>query len=199
MHQPVFFLSETPLVQLYLRRYGPGCTVRGREYCDASVPLSRVEMPMGQYVIEMDWPHEDPLWPKRCEHCGRVFRVEDDWQVTTDRIYTRGDTGEEVVGLRHPPVGAVWDAWWYSGSRRGADGRYLICETPGGQWSIDSRASNCTMPEDNEHRCWVRHGKPEDGTLHVDKNGLTCAAGAGSIMARNWHGYLHNGALSENP
>jgi len=62
---------------------------------------------------------------------------------------------------------------------------------------IDSRASNCTMPDDNAHRCWVRHGRPEDGTLHVDKNGLTCAAGGGSILAGNYHGFLHHGHLVE--
>ena len=52
------------------------------------------------------------------------------------------------------------------------------------------------MPGDDVHRCWVRHGRPEDGTLHVDKNGQTCAAGAGSIQTHNWHGFLHNGVLS---
>lgn len=61
---------------------------------------------------------------------------------------------------------------------------------------IDGRASNCTMPDDNVHKCWVRHGRPEDGTLHVDKNGNTCAAGAGSIATPNFHGFLHNGDLS---
>lgn len=57
-------------------------------------------------------------------------------------------------------------------------------------------ASNCTMPDDKNHKCWVRHGRPEDGTLHVDKNGHTCAAGAGSIVAGNYHGFLHNGHLT---
>ena len=35
-----------------------------------------------------------------------------------------------------------------------------------------------------------------DGTLHVDKNGVTCAAGAGSIALPNLHGFLHNGHLA---
>ena len=51
------------------------------------------------------------------------------------------------------------------------------------------------MKTDNVHKCWVRHGRPEDGTLHVDKNGKTCAAGAGSILTSKWHGFLHNGHL----
>lgn len=58
-------------------------------------------------------------------------------------------------------------------------------------------ARNCTMPDDTTHKCWVRHGRPEDGSLHVDKNGHTCGAGAGSIDTGKWHGFLHNGELVE--
>jgi hypothetical protein len=60
---------------------------------------------------------------------------------------------------------------------------------------IDSRASNCTLPNDREHKCWIRHGTPPD--LTVDKNGKTCAAGAGSIQLGNYHGFLRNGHLEE--
>jgi hypothetical protein len=77
------------------------------------------------------------------------------------------------------------------------DHRSLIVKCPDGhEWMIDSRASNCAMPNDNTHHCWVRHGRPEDGTLHVDKSGNTCAAGAGSIETPKWHGFLHNGHLT---
>jgi hypothetical protein len=69
--------------------------------------------------------------------------------------------------------------------------------TPGGEWIIDSRASNCTMPEDTEHRCWVRHGEAPD--FHVDKNGKTCNAGAGSIKCGSYHGFLQNGFLTDCP
>lgn len=65
-------------------------------------------------------------------------------------------------------------------------------------WYIDYRASNCTMPEDKNHRCWVRHGTVGD-RLTVDKEGLTCKAGAGSFfMGPNdeWHGFLKNGKLT---
>jgi hypothetical protein len=55
------------------------------------------------------------------------------------------------------------------------------------------RASNCTMPNDMLHRCWVRHGNPP--MITVDKNGPTCGAGAGSILSGNWHGFLRNGEL----
>ncbi len=80
----------------------------------------------------------------------------------------------------------------------GADGRSLVVILPGKRpWCIDSRANNCTKKDDKVHRCWVRHGNPEDGTLHVDKNGNTCSAGAGSIAVPGYHGFLHHGFLTD--
>ena len=114
--------------------------------------------------------------------------------------FRRVDTGEtfEVSREMPMPVGACYAADpRYHTARQGEDGRYLMVKTPGGLWPIDERASNCTVPDDNEHRCWIRHGRPEDGTLHVDKNGLTCAAGAGSIVCGNYHGFLHHGHLTD--
>jgi len=72
--------------------------------------------------------------------------------------------------------------------------RHLYVVTPDGHWwDIDGRASNCTLKEDKAHRCWVRHGDPPH--LTVDKNGLTCAAGAGSIQTDRWYGFLRDGHL----
>lgn len=65
--------------------------------------------------------------------------------------------------------------------------------TPGGLWNIDSRASNCTMPYDYDHRCWVRHGQPP--MITVDKQGVTCTAGGGSIQCGDFHGFLRDGEL----
>ncbi len=82
------------------------------------------------------------------------------------------------------------------------DGRHLIVVLPNGRhWDVDSRAGNCTMREDRTHRCWVRRGDVAAGTLHVDKDGNTCAAGAGSILSHgyggqpDYHGHLHGGEL----
>jgi hypothetical protein len=75
-------------------------------------------------------------------------------------------------------------------------GPHLMVVLPNGHhWCVDSRASNCDMPDDRKHRCWVRHGNPETGDVHVDKRGVTCKAGAGSIKSGNYHGFLHNGYL----
>jgi len=109
----------------------------------------------------------------------------------------RPDIGETYPNYAALPVGAMWfavdpDIW--KGMGIGPDGRSLIVKTPGGMWNIDSRASNCTLPDDNEHRCWIRHGEPPNVT--VDKNGNTCQAGAGSIQCGDYHGFLQNGVLT---
>jgi hypothetical protein len=71
---------------------------------------------------------------------------------------------------------------------------HLYVVLPNGHWwDIDGRASNCTLPTDKAHRCWVRHGVPPHIT--VDKNGLTCSAGAGSILSDGYHGFLREGRL----
>lgn len=51
-------------------------------------------------------------------------------------------------------------------------------------------------PRFTDHKCWVRHGNPRAGDIHVDKNGATCAAGAGSILTPDWHGFLHHSVLA---
>lgn len=112
--------------------------------------------------------------------------------------FRRTDTGEEKESLQEFGVGAMWRALWM---RRGyiwtnETEPHLIVTTPGGDWDIDSRCSNCTLPEDTTHRCWVRHGEPPNIT--VDKNGVTCAAGAGSFAPKSgkWHGFLREGHLT---
>lgn len=132
------------------------------------------------------------------------------FRVGTNSPFMVNLTTGERVESRSLPFGACFDANRdpHTNERRsrypaGADGCSIVCITPrttppnptdAGYWYIDSRASNCTMKDDKEHRCWVRHGTVGEA-LHVDKNGKTCAAGAGSIQNANWHGFLHNGVL----
>ncbi len=97
-------------------------------------------------------------------------------------------------------VGAVWDAHWDKGARKGPDGKSLVVLTPFGVWYIDERASNCTKPHDHQHHCWIRHGSAEEGNLQVDKKGHTCEAGAGSIriMSQKKGKHLYHARLMRN-
>lgn len=73
------------------------------------------------------------------------------------------------------------------------------------QWNKETKTSTIIQPKDpracgsyidsRPHMCWVRHGTPPHQVVHVDKSGVTCGAGAGSIALPNWHGFLHNGEL----
>lgn len=144
----------------------------------------------------IDWPSDDDQrWPTYCE-CGFAFRPDDTHQRWTDMLYRRVDTGE-LMTIRASPPGAMYDAvWWPKEWWHGPDGRHIVVKCPNGRpWHIDDRASNCGLPDDDVHRCWVRHGDPPN--LTVDKNGVTCAAGAGSILADDYHGFLQNGTLTE--
>lgn len=132
------------------------------------------------------------------------------------------------MGLRYntqsgrPEPGDVYyqdylnEDWYWSNHK----GPHLFCMLPNGiDWNIDSRAGNCDMPciickvpynkhnssdhkykeAEPNHRCWVRTGNADNGTLHVDKTGYTCSAGAGSIQAGDYHGFLHHGHLNICP
>lgn len=127
----------------------------------------------------------DKTVERRGEIDGKSF-------VAHDPIWRRIDTGEEKV-LRDFGPGAMWFAPWLNDFHAGPDGQCLVVKTPGGDWLVDSRASNCTMPQDGDHKCWIRHGTAPEIT--VDKNGKTCAAGAGSIQCGKYHGFLRAGYL----
>lgn len=114
----------------------------------------------------------------------RCFLVEADGNGN----FLRNNDGWRPMG--EMPIGAMYYADWYP--RKGPDGHHLIAKTPGGLWHVDGRASNCTLPNDDVHRCWVRHGVPPDVT--VDKNGQTCGCGC-SIGQRGFHGFLRHGEL----
>lgn len=196
----VFFVEWTDRVALFLRRYSGGdrkCDKTG-SYCNGQVffcdaPAARDEEGYLRDVNADKPPHTDARWPTACDACGRGFAADDPHQLFQDQIMRAAD-GREFRHRELPP-GACYDAWW--DPTKGPDGRSLVVVLPTKlPWHIDHRASNCTMPGDNVHRCWVRHGKPEDGTLHVDKNGQTCAAGAGSIAVPGYHGFLHHGKLT---
>lgn len=128
-------------------------------------------------------------------HAAEAYSGVNGWTRWQPR-YRRADTGEIFACLAAVPPGGMWDAdWMHDCIGPNTDGRVLVVKLPNGNdWIIDSRASNCTLPNDDNHRWWVRHGEPPNIT--VDKlGGPTCAAGAGSILSGNYHGFLRNGEL----
>lgn len=191
-----FFLEPVPggAHKRYLRRYIGKSTCSGpMGFHDAKVEIERGERRPVDTVDPRDELRRDPRWPKACA-CGYEFQPGDAWQLFTQQLYRRTDTGEEMT-LREAPAGAIWDATWYHDSPAycGPDGRSIVVKTPGGEWLVDSRARNCDLPTDTDHKCWIRHGEPPD--LTVDKNGKTCGAGAGSIQCGSYHAFLRAGYL----
>lgn len=186
-----FWLEPTDRQKRYLRRYTANLKCSGpMSYHDAMIFLEESRGVMnedgtcwtddGKAAADFK---DHPLWPLRCV-CGYEFQPGDEWQLFSSHIYRRADTGEEMT-LRDAPDGAMWDAIWLHGVPAccGADGRAIICKVPNHHdWQIDGPASNCTRPNE-PHKCWIRHGTPPN--LTVDKNGDTCAAGAGSILNVN--------------
>lgn len=221
----VFWLEPIELVQVQLRRFTftRDKTCRGSKDWghDAShvifeqAPRSAwvEDLPDGCHRDRDDLvSHEDPRWPETCEKCGEPFQIDDEWQLNTHQLH-RGASDGKLYTLRNCPVGSMWNAAWLAdragGAYTGPDGISLHVRTPGGDWNVDGEASNCTRKQDQavpgqpgvrrfgrSHYCWVRHGDPRTGEIHVDKNGNTCAAGAGSIICGNYHGFLHNGHLT---
>lgn len=231
----VFWLEPTEFERVMLRRYRsdrvvtPDGSVVKREGCplpwsyhNKSVAIVDQRPREGHSIADPDYLQEqgvysapskdDPRWPPHCD-CGFAFLAEDHWQVFPELLFSGAPDGN--LYTRHDaPIGAMWDASWLRDHEPfvGPDGISLQVKTPGGDWSVDQEASNCTRTQygpkeingrmcektwlGRTHYCWVRHGDPRTGDVHVDKNGETCAAGAGSILQGSYHGFLHNGHLT---
>lgn len=205
-----FLLEETGRVAINLRRYH-STDLAGQDICldvnsggyhNASIHIGDEPAEYNEqgYIINgiKSVPaHDDPRWPTSCI-CGYVFQEKDEWQRFTQRLYRRVDTGEEMI-LRNAPAGAMWYAEWLDKMYTPQGEHVLMVKTPGGDWVIDGRASNCGMPDDEKqerHHCWVRHGTPPDITVSK-QGGPTCSAGAGSILCGSYHGFLREGYLED--
>lgn len=203
-----FLLEPTGTVRIFLRRYTRNntpdcCSANPGKYSYHTTLLPFLEEPIryserGTISNRLDPlpPPDDPRWPTSCT-CGYHFEETDPYQGFVEPLYRRIDTGEELT-VPEAPVGAMW----YDPS---LDQFYtpqlehcLVVKTPDGQWTIDSQANNCGLPEDRKqehHHCWILHGEPPNIT--VDKAGsLTCSAGAGSIQMGSYHGFLRDGYLT---
>ncbi len=191
------WLEPTETVALGLRRYHSGAGITCAEgYHDALVMIGDAKARRdkdGNLRAALEVDHADPRWPTSCERCDYVFTEDDHWQPWSDLLYLRSDTSRPT-SLRDAPPGSCWNASWMHSVRE--DGIYLMVRCPNGRdWAVDSQASNCTR-NGEPHACWVRHGDPRECRVTVDKNGDTCAAGAGSIMAGDYHGFLQSGVLT---
>lgn len=171
---------------------------------------------------------DDPRWPTHCA-CGYAFQPHDEWQCNPHVLYRRGDTGELVTIRNAPVGALWFAGYFTGTDHCAVDGRALMVRLPGGHdWNVDGRARNCDSPcarcnrpynahassrcdeamgfqpdgsnsysDARPHKCWIRHGEPPD--VNVDKAGVTCGAGAGSIMVPGYHGFLRNGYLTDCP
>ena len=190
-----FMLEETgrSIQELIVMEKGE-CGVQSSRYHRASAQIG--EFASGEAMPSVDWD-SDPRWPTHCG-CGHAFstvHVHRLRSIGSNRIYRRMDTGMQYR-FDEVEAGAMWYCDWYMDFYTpGPDGHILCVRTPGGEWVIDSRANNCTRPEDAVHKCWVRSGVPP--LVTVGKDGDTCSAGAGSILCGSYHGFLRNGFLEE--
>jgi ribosomal protein S18 len=154
--------------------------------------------PNGDYPEE--WTNRDEkanLVPTYCARCGNHdFSPEalKKFVSSKGRIWERVDTGERADNINAFGPGAMWFADWYCAEDLNLSGPPLMVRTPGGDWMVDSRCTNCTLPDDKDHRCWPRVG--EAPNITVDKTvGRTCDAGGGSVVHGDYHGFLRNGYL----
>jgi hypothetical protein len=196
-----FFYHPSVKVKRFFRRYALGTCPGPYRSHNAEKFWDEIEVPIPVGGYESDErvvcrePDDEQKneFPVKCDYCDFEFSEFDNFQINTERMYQCDETGE-FHSIKDLPPGAMYYADWMPESYKGPDGHCLMVICPDGHpWTIDGRANNCTMPKDNEHKCWVRHGSVPNIT--VDKNGKTCGAGAGSILTPKYHGFLRNGYL----
>lgn len=122
------------------------------------------------------FPHDDPRWPSKCDHCGAPFAPSDAWQVFYEGVYARADGAPGEHYLRSLTPGAMYDATWLD-HQRGPDGRSLILQLPDGRpWHIDGPSTNGNG--------WTRTGEAPRITARP------------SILTPGYHGWLTDGVLT---
>ncbi len=186
-----------------------------------SGPWHRHDFIIKELSLDEEEPEGASLFYMACMDMGREYKCS-----KCGQMFTPATRGTREVRLYDTPSGEIEPGClyfedWMPGDFYFPSGKapHLCAQVPDGSyWCIDSRASNCGSPckvcrvpyrdhKDKgheyvdsmpDHRCWVRHGDPlHPETMHVDKQGPTCDAGAGSIQTTTWHGFLHNGIWSK--
>lgn len=195
-------MSQKRMKARFIETVGYGLTVIAMWGKCSHGGAHRAEVELRQDVERQKDPFDDGYRERRdaitsfcCDKCGEMVGAHgtEDFTLTGSygqRYNTRTGRPEpgdlfyqEQIGFDEPGKCFHHD---------NCDGRHLVAVLPTGEhWDIDSRANNCTRPDDRLHRCWVREGEPPNIT--AGKAGNTCSAGAGSIATSNWHGFLRNG------
>lgn len=193
-----FMLEPTARVARWLRRYlsaslpevrlctGPMGTHNAMTRIEDGQVIENSDGPRRSISTDpMEWPHDDPRWPTRCEHCGYEFHENETRQLFYVRIY-RTPEGQDVTihgspltGLMAAPPGSMFFADWYEDAGwKGPDGKSLCVMTPGGIWPVDGPSSNGGG--------WTRTGTPPNTT-----------ANPSIVIADRYHGWLRDGVLVE--
>jgi hypothetical protein len=180
----------------------PNAWGNGKPGChDARVFLTKTPKNADWELGGKSEDYEESRWPTKCENCGEPVPP----------LRRRNEDGSGIEVVRHilhkrlystasgnPEIGDLyWANWYHENGEKcwlwdNCTGAHLMAVLPNGrEWDIDSRASNCTLPQDKLHRCWIRTGEPP--MITAGKNGPTCSAGAGSILSGDYHGFLING------
>lgn len=119
------------------------------------------------------------------------FVLRQDGSTIIPKAGTIGEAGQAAPG-----PGAMW---WEAipdepapGGPNFFSGTHLVVMTPGGPWNLDGRSPQCSIPDDLEHRCWARRGRPP--ILTVWQRSQTCADD-GRVVIGDFRGWLRDGLL----
>lgn len=183
MPYPCFLITQTDRAHHELRRASSkDCPIPehyGRHYAVVPIGIHPLELTPEGFIPSLDLDHADPRWPTACA-CGYVFDDGDRWDCHQEPIYAAED-GREWT-LKTAPAGAMWRATWFEPSYKGPDGICLMVKLPDGMdWAIDGPAGN-----DRSGRPWDRTGIPPAITASP------------SILTPGYHGWLQNGALTDD-
>ena len=167
-------------------------------YHNAHLPLAKTDDLTDRSIGGNIEDYSIDRWPTHCDNCDAValelpYNEQLHRQIFRKDIYNTDSGVPEPGDLFYKTNLRGDEGWCYIHDN--CDGKHLHVITPNGiEWNIDSRASNCTKPNDKIHRCWVREGTVPNIT--VGKGGDTCAAGAGSIITGDYHGFLREGKFT---
>lgn len=187
---PLYIVTYTGKARLYRRRYAMALcqAADGKQLMCHNARILLPEVVDDPIVETNGFKHTafvhsagtaeeaaDGRWPTKCAVCGYVFVDGDEWQIGTDPIYRREDTGQEGPLSEFPP-GALWEGFWLQDFHKGDDGKCWVVKLPDGvAWAIDGLS---------------RDGKPWTRTGTAPK--LTARP---SILTPGYHGFLTDGVL----